>query len=165
MAVISSGSGYRSWDAVQTVCMWCKQPSGRAGEGEAENHRPHAQAHLPGRHGVKRGWDIFTEDLFTVIYRDVFSFLWICWFSFLSQATVNMFYFQRQQTESVPLGYQNLELSCRPCDAGEPYLLYISGKSLSGQPLQNFIFQEFIPPGKRWENKTETNKCSKYLML
>ncbi|XP_056609766.1 GEM-interacting protein [Triplophysa dalaica] len=67
----------------------------------------------------------------------------------LKEATVNMFYFQRQQTESVPLGYQNLELSCRPCDAGEPYLLYISGKSLSGQPLQNFIFQEFIPPGKR----------------
>lgn len=40
--------------------MWCQQPSGRAGEGEAENHRPHSQAHLSGRQCVERGWDIFT---------------------------------------------------------------------------------------------------------
>ncbi|XP_073713066.1 GEM-interacting protein isoform X2 [Misgurnus anguillicaudatus] len=67
----------------------------------------------------------------------------------LKEATVNMFHFQRQQTESVPVDYQNLELTCRPCEPGEPYLLYITGKCLPGQPLQNFIFQEFIPPGKR----------------
>uniref|UniRef100_A0A673FY47 GEM interacting protein n=1 Tax=Sinocyclocheilus rhinocerous TaxID=307959 RepID=A0A673FY47_9TELE len=68
---------------------------------------------------------------------------------FFCQATVNMFYYQRQQTEPVPLGYQNLELTCRPCDPGEPYLHYILGKHLSEQPLQNFTFQEFIPQNKR----------------
>ncbi|XP_016131459.1 LOW QUALITY PROTEIN: GEM-interacting protein-like [Sinocyclocheilus grahami] len=67
----------------------------------------------------------------------------------LKEATVNMFYYQRQQTEPVPLGYQNLELTCRPCDPGEPYLHYILGKHLSEQPLQNFTFQEFIPQNKR----------------
>ncbi|XP_051572566.1 GEM-interacting protein-like isoform X1 [Myxocyprinus asiaticus] len=67
----------------------------------------------------------------------------------LKEATVNMFYYQRQQTEPVPLGYQNLELTCRPCEPGEPYLIYILGKHLPDQPLQNFIFQEFIPQGKR----------------
>ncbi|XP_051989043.1 GEM-interacting protein-like [Xyrauchen texanus] len=67
----------------------------------------------------------------------------------LKEATVNMFYYQRQQTEPVPLGYQNLELTCRPCEPGEPYLNYIFGKHLPDQPLQNFIFQEFITQGKR----------------
>ncbi|KAL0197021.1 hypothetical protein M9458_005561, partial [Cirrhinus mrigala] len=63
-------------------------------------------------------------------------------------ATVNMFYFQRQQTEPVPLAYHNLEVTCRPCEPGEPYLHYILGKNLPEQPLKNFIFQEFIPQNK-----------------
>ncbi|KTG46005.1 hypothetical protein cypCar_00013712, partial [Cyprinus carpio] len=67
----------------------------------------------------------------------------------LKEATVNMFYYQRQQTEQVPLGYQNLELTCRPCDPGEPYLHYILGKHLPETPLQNFTFQEFMPQNKR----------------
>ncbi|XP_067277837.1 GEM-interacting protein [Pseudorasbora parva] len=67
----------------------------------------------------------------------------------LKEATVNMFYYQRQQTEPVPLGYQNLELTCRPCEPGEPYLQYILGKCIPEQPLQNFIFQEFIPQSRR----------------
>ncbi|KAK9978106.1 hypothetical protein ABG768_019874 [Culter alburnus] len=67
----------------------------------------------------------------------------------LKEATVNMFYYQRQQTEPVPLGYQNLELTCRPCEPGEPYLQYILGKGMPDQPLQNFMFQEFIPHSRR----------------
>ncbi|XP_052407973.1 GEM-interacting protein-like [Carassius gibelio] len=61
----------------------------------------------------------------------------------LKEATVNMFYYQRQQTELVPLSYQNLELTCRPCEPGEPYLHYILGKHLDEHPLRNFTFQEF----------------------
>ncbi|KAM6957138.1 GEM-interacting protein [Aplochiton taeniatus] len=70
----------------------------------------------------------------------------------LKEATVNMFYYQRQQTEPVPLGYHNLELTCRPCEPGEPYLLYILSKRRQEQPLQTFAFQEFVPqdkPGRR----------------
>ncbi|XP_026116780.1 GEM-interacting protein-like [Carassius auratus] len=67
----------------------------------------------------------------------------------LKEATVNMFYYQRQQTEAVPVGYQNLELTCRPCDPGVPYLQYILGKHLPEQPRQNFTFQEFMPQNKR----------------
>ena len=59
-----------------------------------------------------------------------------------------MFYYQRQQTEAVPLGYHNLELTCRPLEAGEPYLQYILSKRLPEQPLQSFIFQEYIPQGR-----------------
>ncbi|XP_058234436.1 rho GTPase-activating protein 29 [Hemibagrus wyckioides] len=67
----------------------------------------------------------------------------------LKEVTVNMFFYQRQQIEPIPLGYQNLELTCRPCEPGEPYLLYISRKCGPEQPLQTFNFQEFIPQNKR----------------
>ncbi|KAI4882408.1 hypothetical protein NFI96_025175 [Prochilodus magdalenae] len=60
-----------------------------------------------------------------------------------------MFYYQRQQTESAPLGYHNLELTCRPCEPGEPYLHYVFRKCRHEQPLQTFTFQEFIPQSKR----------------
>ena len=67
--------------------------------------------------------------------------------SFL-QATVNMFYYQRQQTEPVPLGYHNLELSSRSLEPGEPYLLYILSKPRQEQPLQVFTFQEYVSQNK-----------------
>ncbi|XP_017310552.1 GEM-interacting protein [Ictalurus punctatus] len=67
----------------------------------------------------------------------------------LKEVTVNMFFYQRQQMEPIPLGYMNLELTCRPCEPGEPYLLYISRKCGPEQPLQTFTFQEFIPQNKR----------------
>ncbi|MCJ8746059.1 hypothetical protein PDJAM_G00137540 [Pangasius djambal] len=76
----------------------------------------------------------------------------------LKEVTVNMFYYQRQQMEPIPLGYLNLELTCRPCEPGEPYLLYISRKCGPEQPLQTFTFQEFIPHSKR------TRKVSNALM-
>ncbi|XP_045895254.1 GEM-interacting protein isoform X2 [Micropterus dolomieu] len=66
----------------------------------------------------------------------------------LKEATVNMFYFQRQQTEPVPLGYHNLELTCRSLEPGEPYLLYILSKPRPEQLLQVFTFQEYFPQGK-----------------
>eukprot|EP00063_Salmo_salar_P073327 XP_014048162.1 PREDICTED: GEM-interacting protein-like isoform X1 [Salmo salar] len=72
----------------------------------------------------------------------------------LKEATVNMFYFQRQQTEPVPLGYHNLELTCRPCEPGEPYLLYVFRKRSQEQPLQTFTFQEFVPQNKSGRRKT-----------
>ncbi|KAL0992640.1 hypothetical protein UPYG_G00096090 [Umbra pygmaea] len=72
----------------------------------------------------------------------------------LKEATVNMFFFQRQQTEPVPLGYQNLELTCRPCEPGEPYLLYVFKRRTSEQPLQTFTFQEFVPQNKSNRRKT-----------
>ncbi|XP_047664053.1 GEM-interacting protein isoform X1 [Tachysurus fulvidraco] len=77
----------------------------------------------------------------------------------LKEVTVNMFFYQRQQMESVPLGYHNLELTCRPCEAGEPYLLYIARKCGPEQPLQTFSFQEFMPQNKR------TRKVSNAVML
>ncbi|XP_026207638.1 GEM-interacting protein isoform X2 [Anabas testudineus] len=60
----------------------------------------------------------------------------------LKEATVNMFYFQRQQTEPYPLGYHNLEMTCRSLEPGEPYLLYILSRRRPEQPLQIFTFQE-----------------------
>ncbi|KAF6727804.1 GEM-interacting protein [Oryzias melastigma] len=72
----------------------------------------------------------------------------------LKEATVNMFYFQRQQTEPVPLGYHNLEMTCRSLEPGEPYLLYILSRRRPEQLLQTFTFQEFIPHGKRNKRKT-----------
>ncbi|XP_056263316.1 GEM-interacting protein isoform X2 [Pseudoliparis swirei] len=73
----------------------------------------------------------------------------------LKEATVNMFYYQRQQTEPVPLGYHNLELTCRSLEPGEPYLLYILSKRRPEQPLQLFTFQEYAPPCKgRSKRKT-----------
>ncbi|XP_034151126.1 GEM-interacting protein isoform X2 [Esox lucius] len=66
----------------------------------------------------------------------------------LKEATVNMFYYQRQQTEPVPLGYHNLELTCRPCEPGEPYLLYVFRKRTAKQQPQTFTFQEFVPQNK-----------------
>ncbi|XP_036945486.1 GEM-interacting protein isoform X3 [Acanthopagrus latus] len=72
----------------------------------------------------------------------------------LKEATVNMFYFQRQQTEPVPLGYHNLEVTCRSLEPGEPYLLYILSKRRPEQPIQVFSFQEYVPQGKGNKRKT-----------
>ncbi|KAF3700052.1 GEM-interacting protein [Channa argus] len=66
----------------------------------------------------------------------------------LKEATVNMFYFQRQQTEPVPLGFHNLELTCRSLEPGEPYLHFIVSRHLPEQPLQVFTFQEYVPHDK-----------------
>lgn len=59
-----------------------------------------------------------------------------------------MFYYQRQQTEAVPLGYHNLELTCRSLEPGEPYLLYVLSRRRPEQHLQLFTFQEYVPQGK-----------------
>ncbi|KAM4535585.1 GEM-interacting protein isoform 1-T1 [Fundulus diaphanus] len=72
----------------------------------------------------------------------------------LKEVTVNMFYYQRQQTEAMPLGYQNLELTCRNVEPGEPYLLYILSKRRPEQVLQTFTFQDYIPQGKSNKRKT-----------
>ncbi|XP_054463952.1 GEM-interacting protein [Anoplopoma fimbria] len=72
----------------------------------------------------------------------------------LKEATVNMFYYQRQQTETVPLGYHNLELTCRSLEPGEPYLLYVLSKRRPEQPLQTFTFQEYVPQSKGNKRKT-----------
>uniref|UniRef100_A0A8C1YC23 GEM interacting protein n=1 Tax=Cyprinus carpio TaxID=7962 RepID=A0A8C1YC23_CYPCA len=87
----------------------------------------------------------------------------------LKEATVNMFYYQRQQTEQVPLGYQNLELTCRPCEPGEPYLYYILGKHLAEQPLRNFTFQEFKnkkspPTGQRKQSTAPSYQQDSYVL-
>lgn len=63
--------------------------------------------------------------------------------SLCTQATVNMFYYQRQQTETVPLGYHNLEMTCRSLEPGEPYLLYVLSKRRPEQRLHVFAFQEY----------------------
>ncbi|KAJ8373191.1 hypothetical protein AAFF_G00270240 [Aldrovandia affinis] len=67
----------------------------------------------------------------------------------LKEVTVNMFYYQRQQTESVPVGYRNLELTCRPCEPGEPYLHYILDRRLTPRPQQTFSFEEYTPQSRR----------------
>ncbi|KAF7657842.1 hypothetical protein LDENG_00021680 [Lucifuga dentata] len=72
----------------------------------------------------------------------------------LKEATINMFYYQQQQTEMVPLGYHNLEVTCRYLEPGEPYLLYILSKRRHEQPLQTFIFQEYVPLDKGNKRKT-----------
>ncbi|XP_056143814.1 GEM-interacting protein isoform X2 [Lampris incognitus] len=66
----------------------------------------------------------------------------------LKEVTVNMFYYQRQQTEPVPLGYHHLELTCRNLEPGESYLLYIFGKRRLEQSPQLFTFEEYVPQGK-----------------
>ncbi|XP_068192401.1 GEM-interacting protein isoform X2 [Antennarius striatus] len=71
----------------------------------------------------------------------------------LKEATVNMFYYQRQQTESVPLGYHNLEMTCRSLEPGEPYLLYILSRRRHEHPVQVFTFQEYTPQGKGYKRK------------
>lgn len=75
------------------------------------------------------------------------------------QATVNMFYFQRQQTEPVPLSYHNLEMTCRSLEPGEPYLLYILGKRRPEHRLQVFAFQEYIPQYKGYVNCLAGHLC------
>ncbi|KAM3598314.1 uncharacterized protein V6R79_016598 [Siganus canaliculatus] len=80
----------------------------------------------------------------------------------LKEATVNMFYYQRQQTEHVPLGYHNLEMTCRPLEPGEPYLLYILSKRRPEQPLQVFAFQEYVPQGKGHKRKTSNPPSSQH---
>ncbi|KAI4822999.1 hypothetical protein KUCAC02_008514 [Chaenocephalus aceratus] len=72
----------------------------------------------------------------------------------LKEATVNMFYYQRQHSETVPLGYQNLELTCRSLEPGEPYLLYILSKHRPEQPPQTFTFQDYVPQCKGNKRKT-----------
>lgn len=72
----------------------------------------------------------------------------------LKEATVNLFYYQRQQTEPVPLGYHNLELTSRTLEPGEPYLLYILNKPRQEQPLHVFTFQEYVSQGKGNKRKT-----------
>lgn len=78
----------------------------------------------------------------------------------LKEATVNMFYHQRQQTEPVPLGYYNLEMTCRSLEPGEPYLLYILSKRRPEQPLQLFTFQEYVPQGKGGKRKSSNPHSS-----
>ncbi|CAG12171.1 unnamed protein product, partial [Tetraodon nigroviridis] len=80
--------------------------------------------------------------------------------SVLKEATVNMFYYQRQQTEPVPLGYHNLEMTCRSLEPGEPYLFYILSKHRPEHPLQVFTFQDYVPPGKGNKRKTSNNMGS-----
>ncbi|XP_029015737.1 GEM-interacting protein isoform X2 [Betta splendens] len=75
----------------------------------------------------------------------------------LKEATVNMFYFQRQQTEPVPLGYHNLEMTCRSMEPGEPYLAYVLSRRRPEQPLQVFTFQEYIPHGKGNKARKSSN--------
>lgn len=65
-----------------------------------------------------------------------------------------MFYFQRQQAEPVPLGYHNLEVTCRAQESGVPYLQYILNKSHPEQVLQKFTFQEYVPHGKGYVKET-----------
>lgn len=72
----------------------------------------------------------------------------------LKEATVNMFYYQRQQTEPVPLGYHNLELTSRSLEPGEPYLLYILSKPRQEQPIHVFTFQEYVSQSKGNKRKT-----------
>ncbi|KAG7258471.1 hypothetical protein CRUP_015488, partial [Coryphaenoides rupestris] len=69
----------------------------------------------------------------------------------LKEAMVNMFFYQRQQSESVPLGYHNLESTCRPLEPGEPYLLYVLRRHRQEKPPQTFSFQEYVSQGKGLE--------------
>ncbi|XP_071328459.1 GEM-interacting protein [Trachinotus anak] len=78
----------------------------------------------------------------------------------LKEATVNMFYYQRQQTEPVPLGYHNLEVTCRSLEPGEPYLRYILSKHHPKQPLEAFTFQEYVPQGKGNKRKPSNTLSS-----
>ncbi|KAM4597977.1 GEM-interacting protein isoform 2-T2 [Polymixia lowei] len=76
----------------------------------------------------------------------------------LKEVTVNMFHYQRQQTEPVPLGYHNLEQTCRPLEPGESYVLYVLGKRRVEQAVLNFDFQEYVPQGKgRERTKRKTS--------
>ncbi|CAK6978346.1 GEM-interacting protein [Scomber scombrus] len=72
----------------------------------------------------------------------------------LKEATVNMFYYQRQQTEPVPLSYHNLEMTCRSLEPGESYLLYVLSRRRPEQPPQVFAFQEYFSQGKGNKRKT-----------
>ncbi|XP_061701907.1 GEM-interacting protein isoform X2 [Syngnathoides biaculeatus] len=72
----------------------------------------------------------------------------------LKQVTVNMFYYQRQQTEPVPLGYHNLELTCRSLEPGEPYLAYVRARRCQETPPQVFSFHEYVAQGDRAKRKT-----------
>uniref|UniRef100_A0A1A8AP57 GEM interacting protein n=1 Tax=Nothobranchius furzeri TaxID=105023 RepID=A0A1A8AP57_NOTFU len=78
----------------------------------------------------------------------------------LKEATVNMFYYQRQQMEPIPRGYQTLEGTCRSVEPGEPYLLYVLSKHRPEQPLQTFVFQEYAPLGKGNKRKTSNVRSS-----
>ncbi|KAJ3601631.1 hypothetical protein NHX12_032599 [Muraenolepis orangiensis] len=73
----------------------------------------------------------------------------------LKEATVNMFYYQRRQTEAVPLGYHSLEVTCLPLEPGEPYLLYVLSRPRREQPPQTFTFQEYVPPASKGLEKAK----------
>ncbi|XP_066564153.1 GEM-interacting protein isoform X2 [Amia ocellicauda] len=64
----------------------------------------------------------------------------------LKETTINLFHYQRQQTEPVPLGYHNLEVTCRPSEPGETYLRYIFKRRKREQVRETF---EFIAAGKK----------------
>ncbi|XP_061568180.1 GEM-interacting protein isoform X2 [Cololabis saira] len=66
----------------------------------------------------------------------------------LKEATVNMFFYQRQQTEPIPLGYHKLEDTCRCLEPGEPYLLYVLSRRRPELTVPTFSFQEYFPLGK-----------------
>ncbi|KAM7387156.1 hypothetical protein PAMA_009666 [Pampus argenteus] len=72
----------------------------------------------------------------------------------LKEATVNMFYYQRQQSEGIPISYHSLEMTCRSLVPGESYLQYIFRKHLREQPSQVFTFEEYVPQGKGSKRKT-----------
>ncbi|KAM7371780.1 hypothetical protein PAMP_008990 [Pampus punctatissimus] len=74
----------------------------------------------------------------------------------LKEATVNMFYYQRQQSEGIPVGYHSLETTCRSLVPGESYLQYIFRKHLPEQPSQVFTFVEYVPQGKGRLPKTSS---------
>uniref|UniRef100_A0A3Q3Q2K8 Uncharacterized protein n=1 Tax=Monopterus albus TaxID=43700 RepID=A0A3Q3Q2K8_MONAL len=83
----------------------------------------------------------------------------ICQGDTVVKQVVNMFYYQRQQMEPVPLGYLRLESQCRCLEPGEPYMLYILSKHRPEQPLQVFTFQEYVPQGKGYIKLTTDSFC------
>ncbi|XP_039628331.1 GEM-interacting protein isoform X1 [Polypterus senegalus] len=67
----------------------------------------------------------------------------------LKEVSVNLFHYQRQQTEPVPVGFQNLGVTCRPYESGEHYLRFIEHKRRRQTRPTAFSFREFVPHGKR----------------
>uniref|UniRef100_W5MPQ8 GEM interacting protein n=1 Tax=Lepisosteus oculatus TaxID=7918 RepID=W5MPQ8_LEPOC len=74
----------------------------------------------------------------------------------LKENTINMFYYQRQMTEPVPLGYHNLDLTCRPFEPGESYVRYIFKRRRREQVQKTFAFQEFNESSKSGRKKTNS---------
>ncbi|XP_041091749.1 GEM-interacting protein-like isoform X2 [Polyodon spathula] len=78
----------------------------------------------------------------------------------LKEVTVNMFHYQRLQTEPAPQGFLNLELTCRPCEPGETYLSFIQKRRLRDLPAERFTFQELLPQGKRSSSSGHQKVCN-----